>query len=388
MKNTLIVSEWAPPIVAGGPVILGKLFSHFPQRRYCILMKNIDTKHIRIDPQKWLNCKYFFCHIPQYWGKKHWLQKFSIMFEFMFIPVIVLKGLAIIRRQRIDKILAPSNRGIFLISAFLLSKITNKPLFVYLFDIYEELMLDAVEKCMARIFERKIFRRATKIFVMSEYLAEHYRQKYGIHVEIIPHPVDLAQYPDMAMLSNIKLPKIYKIVFTGMIWTYNLEAIKNLVEVINSVENGKLEFLLFTPNFPKQLAERGISGRNISIRFATPEEIPTVQKDADILFLPYAFNSPYPLLIKNASPSKMPEYLAAGKPILVHAPGDCYVSHYARENEFGCVVDKLDPEELRKAIFLLLKNRGLRERLGRNARETAKRHDARLAVRRLQEYLM
>ena len=388
LKKTLIVSEWAPPIVAGGPIILGKLFNHFPEGTYCILMKNIDTKHSRIDPERRLNCKYFFCHIPQYWGKSHLLHKISILIGFIFIPVIVLMGLAIVRKERIDNILAPSNRGDFLIAAFFLSKITNKPLFVYLFDIYEELMQDSLEKCMARIFERKMFSRAVKIFVMSEYLAEHYLQKYGIQTELIPHPVELELYSESTMLINDKSPESYKIVYTGMIWTYNAEAIRNLVKVMNSLENRRVEFHLFTPNFPKQLAERGISGRNIVTDFANVEEIPSIQKEADILFLPFSFNSPYPLLIKNASPSKMPEYLAAGKPILVHAPRDCYVSHYAKENGFGFVVDKPDLGELRRAIFLLLEDRDLRERLGQNALETAKKHDAKLVSHRLQEYLI
>jgi glycosyltransferase involved in cell wall biosynthesis len=387
-KKTLIVSEWGPPMASGGPIMLGRLFKYYPKDSYCILMRKINIKHIRIDPGRWLNCRYFFCPIPQYLGNSRLLHKLYILVEFILIPAIVLKGLAIVRNERIDNILAPSNRGAFLIAAFFISKITSKPLLIYLFDIYEELMRDFVEKCMAKFFERIMFSHAVKIFVMSEYLAAHYLQKYGIQTEVMPHPVDLELYSDRTMLIREKSPEVYKIVYTGMIWTYNLEAIKNLVEVMNSLENGKVELLIFTQNFSKQLAEGGISGRNIVTRFAKAEEIPAIQKDADILFLPFSFNSPYPLLIKNASPSKLPEYLAAGKPILVHAPSDCYVSHYARKNGFGIVVDKLDPEELRRAIILLLEDRDLRERLGKNAIETAKKHDAKLVSRRLQEYLI
>ena len=131
----------------------------------------------------------------------------------------------------------------------------------------------------------------------------------------------------------------------------------------------------------------GIAGERVTCRFAHKSEIPSIQRDADILFLPLAFDSPYPDLIKTASPSKMPEYLAAGRPILIHAPEYSYIAHYARERGFGMVVDRPDPEELKRALLLLLEDESLRKRVVLNALKTVQNHDARKVSGRLQGYL-
>ena len=78
--------------------------------------------------------------------------------------------------------------------------------------------------------------------------------------------------------------------------------------------------------------------------------MPGIQRNADILFLPLAFNSPYPEIIKTSSPGEIGEYLAGKKPILVHAPSDSFISWYFRKYNCGCVVDDDDSEKLAAAI--------------------------------------
>jgi glycosyltransferase involved in cell wall biosynthesis len=68
----------------------------------------------------------------------------------------------------------------------------------------------------------------------------------------------------------------------------------------------------------------------------------------------------------------MSEYLAACRPILVHAPGDSFIAWYFRQHECGIVVDRLDPAELALALDLLLSDRALRERLAARAWERAR----------------
>ena len=56
-------------------------------------------------------------------------------------------------------------------------------------------------------------------------------------------------------------------------------------------------------------------------------------------------------VIETTSPSKLPEYLAAGRPILIHAPSDSYIAWYGKTHKCAEVVDTPDLETLRKSIL-------------------------------------
>jgi len=70
-------------------------------------------------------------------------------------------------------------------------------------------------------------------------------------------------------------------------------------------------------------------------------------------------------------PGKMGEYLASGRPILVHGPSDSFITSYFRQHECGLVVDENDPAQLARAIDSLLNDADLRKRLGARARHRA-----------------
>ena len=100
--------------------------------------------------------------------------------------------------------------------------------------------------------------------------------------------------------------------------------------------------------------------------------MPEIQQRADILFLPLAFNSPYPEIVKTASPGKIGELLAAKLPVLVHAPADSFVSWYFNQHSCGLVVSENDPVELAKGIERLVSDQNLQQSLGMAAYARAK----------------
>jgi glycosyltransferase involved in cell wall biosynthesis len=98
-----------------------------------------------------------------------------------------------------------------------------------------------------------------------------------------------------------------------------------------------------------------------------------VQQQADILFLGLAFDSPIPEVIRTSAPGKMGEYLGSGRPILVHAPPDSFLSWYFKKEEWGMVVDQKDATVLGRGIERLLEDGRLRKRLVQNALSCARR---------------
>jgi glycosyltransferase involved in cell wall biosynthesis len=73
-------------------------------------------------------------------------------------------------------------------------------------------------------------------------------------------------------------------------------------------------------------------------------------QEADILFLPYSFLSGSRHSVETAFPSKMADYLAAGKPILIFAPASSTLARYAAEERFAELVTECDLPILAAAV--------------------------------------
>ena len=92
-----------------------------------------------------------------------------------------------------------------------------------------------------------------------------------------------------------------------------------------------------------------------------------MQGQADILLMPFDFNSPAREVIRTAAPGKLGDYLASGTPILAVVPGDTFVAWYLRHHDCGMVVDRADVDAVADAIRRLLSDAELRGRLVANA---------------------
>jgi glycosyltransferase involved in cell wall biosynthesis len=91
-------------------------------------------------------------------------------------------------------------------------------------------------------------------------------------------------------------------------------------------------------------------------------------------------------VVETSFPSKIAEYLAAGLPILVHAPSYSTVARYCREHSCGLVVDEANEDSLRDALMRLATDPVLTQTLSANALDIAReRHDARKIVPFFQE---
>ena len=390
--RTLVMSPLVPPMVGSVATVLGTLLKYFPKGSYCILTGNLMGAQYGLESGTALECEYFSADLPEFLVKRKWNRFLLPIYDFLQVPVVVWKGVALVRSRKVDNILVTviPNNG-FEIAAFFVHKLTGKPLYVYLFEIYAEAQTSRLHKLKARLLEERLLKSAACVFVMSENLQEHLATKYGIKAEVIPHPVEIPQGGDAPQLETLDGPldnwREYRIVYTGMIYDAHLDSVLNLVHALDCLGDANIKLAIYTPRPLERLVELGVRGNHVTFDRLPHSSIASVQRNADILFLPLAFDSPYPELIKNAFPGKLPEYLAVGKPILVHAPACAYISQYARKEGFGLVVDTFNPTDLQKAIQRLLSDQGLRQELVRNARRILVRHEATSVSRRLQKHL-
>ena len=363
------------------------LLRHFPKGSYSILTGNMLEDNIQVDLETTMDCQYYTIDLPPFLNacKNFWY--IAPFLECLLIFFIIIKGLNIVKKKNIKNILATTYGG-FEVAAYFIHKITGKRLYIYLFDIYEESQVTTWGKLKTRIMEPRLIYAAEKVFVMSEFLAEHIKMKYDIETVFLPHAVDSSFKYSHTTKNLFPENRPFTVVYTGMIYEAQIDGILNMVKVVNSMPEGKITFKVYSPQSREGLERKGIKGRNVFCGFVNSSDIPSVQQKADALLISYSFNSPYPFVIRTASPGKVAEYLAASRPIIVVAPGDSYISHYAKTRGFAVVVNDNDLSKLEEAVLRLMSDKDLYYQLINSARKTAQEHDGKIISEKLQMYLI
>ena len=422
LKKILIVSSYAPPAI-GGPQNLYNLLRDFPLDRYCILTSYYNIDNVSAMKGIWLRGEYIFYDNPQagqearkqaihgeniksklsqniqklkFLMKRLWLIRTLAGLPVIFSQVFAIMhvGKKTIINKNIDVLLGFSDYGPAMLGTFFLHKLTKKPYHIFLFDLYKGNFLPFPGGLLANIFERTILTNAEKIIVTNAGTKELYEKRYGatmskkiviIHNSVFPE--SYIQTSEKKEIGSTNSPST--ILFTGRIYWPQIGALKNLIRAVNETNDPDLQLKIYSPSPKNYLKEIGIvEYEKVKLGMATPAEIPEIQKNADILFLPLSWNTESQAIIDTATPGKLTDYLISGKPILIHAPASSYLVQYAKEKNFALAVDDENIETLKTGIKRLLTDSSYVQELVANARATFfENHDANKNAKLFQDLL-
>jgi len=347
-------------------------------RDYCLISQRKDQEN-QGDYTGRLPGKYYFLppefKAPQ--NKASTIAKWRVRLNVLFGTILGLA--ALVRGRRIAKIVKQEGCGAIvactsaelldLPAAYLAGRLTGAAFYAYIFDDYAYVWPQL--RFVAALYERFLLKRAAGVIVPNEFMRDELRRRHNIEATVIHNPCDTSKYEPVSRNIPSDNTGEIRIIYTGAIYGAHYDAFRNLLAAIESLHDGNVNLHVYT-TFPlSTLNENGISGPLVYHEHLATSAMPGIQKEADILFLPLAFNSPYPEIIRTSAPGKVGEYLAARRPILVHAPPDSFVAWYFRQYECGLVVDRSDSALLAQAIEEILNNAGLRQKLCANAWERA-----------------
>ena len=245
------------------------------------------------------------------------------------------------------------------------------PFYFFILDDYANQWNDPFERSFLREYGPGIIKKADKIIVTNECLKKEYESLYGITTVLLHNPTDLKRYP-ISNYGSFSQDET-RIVYTGDVGEAHYDAFRNIIAALEMIGNHDIRIHIYTGRRKARLIKERITGPFVVVHpHQHISSIPKIQQNADILFLPLAFHSDFPeFIINSASPGKMGEFLAAGRPILVHAPPGSFVSWYFKKHGCGLVVDSPSVKELASAIRRLMKDGELREKISLAAREAA-----------------
>jgi glycosyltransferase involved in cell wall biosynthesis len=372
-----VVSYLLPPSFSGQAMMIYQLFKDVSPDNYCLISSQDPAL---LDEQanysQTLPGKYFYLSTKSEVSRGH---RFGLPIlregiNTSFGAYMRARQIAkIVEREKCEAVMSCSSGSDLLDvpSGFIASRLARVPFYLYLFDTYSHMWLKPQTRFIGRRLEPVILKRARGIITTNESVSELLRGRYGVESTAIHNPCDLSAYEKVPPRLSERDGGEVNIVYTGAVSEAHYEPLRNMVTAIKLLGRSDIKLHIYTAFSPSLLADQGIRGPVVIHEHQPISAMPGIQRQAKVLFLPLAFNSPYPELIKISSPSKMGEFLAARRPILVHAPPDSFISTYFRQHDCGLVIDQNNPERLAEATERLLADPTLRKRLSNNAGERA-----------------
>jgi glycosyltransferase involved in cell wall biosynthesis len=380
-----IISHIVPPAGQGQSIVLWRLLSGLdPERYFLISTREQPAVHsdaactrlpgalYQLSPCRLLPHRRIFS-----------LDRIVPVLNFLIQTYVRMKAIVkVLKTEKCDVLIACSGDLYDIPAAFWASRRLGIPFMPYMFDDYN-FQWTGVNRIIAGKAESHILPRSEGIIVPNESLQREYRHRHDVAAKVVHNP---CQLPDLDLLDGLPRrlsPETFNIVYAGSVYHAHYDAFRNLISAIALLDDARIRLHIFTEQQRGELEPAGIAADFLQIHPHVSQSVITrILREADILFLPLAFDSPIHEVIRTSAPGKTGEYLATGKPVLVHAPADTFISWYFRENGCGAVVDSPDTGQLAATVRRIMSDHVFAREVSRKAVSAARRDFDIEAVRR------
>jgi glycosyltransferase involved in cell wall biosynthesis len=397
MKKVLMIAYFFPPVAGGGvqrTVKFSKYLPGFGWKPVVLTVKagfdyysdpgllhDIQT-HVTvyrsrsIEPmkfvRKWMKRKsdtkkQVEKTLPARDHKRPWLLKLKeILFipdtEIGWLPFAVLKGLHIVKKEKIDCLFSTSTPYTDHLVALLLKKITKLP---WIADFRDPWSLNLHKKyfrwrtALDRCMERWVFKNARCTISVTEPMTADFRRLYppGRYVTIpngydeedfagLPVPKKTKQFFTITytgILYKERTPKVFLTALAGIIQENSKLAGKWRIQFVGQMDNpGETENADFLASLKLGEVVRTIPyvSHNESLKYA-------IQSDVLVLIINEGFGS------KAIMTGKLFEYLRCRKPILALVPPEGAAAEVIRETKSGIIVPPGDVHQCKDVLIHL-----------------------------------
>jgi hypothetical protein len=187
--------------------------------------------------------------------------------------------------------------------------------------------------------------RASTRFAVSREMAAHYESVYGNTWCVAHNGISRKSIQQTVNHSGRKK----QVLLAGDINEFRLDAVKSFAEAINrhNGRNGNRIDLVVMGDVAEK-HRRSLSGIGaISFLGRQPHRAClSAMQEADLLYLPLAFNKSASRISRYSLPTKLPEYLATGKEVLFHAPSESALFQVAERYDLKPRVSSTDAAAL------------------------------------------
>ncbi|MHB8972339.1 MAG: glycosyltransferase family protein [Pirellulaceae bacterium] len=214
-------------------------------------------------------------------------------------------------------------------------------------------------------------------------MADEYRQRYGIRFEAFMNCVDVPT--DLMMQPGGDANRPIRFVYVGGLHLNRWRALAVIGKslLILREEGRRVELIIHAPKVDVGQYSDSLSGI-ATIHFGeslSQDQVASTMRAADVLVHVESFEPTARRYTRLSLSTKVPQYMASGRPILVYGPMEVASCRYIQESNCGCVVGLEDEIALLASLRNLTADAMLRARLGRRAWDVARKHHAKEVVR-------
>jgi len=364
----LIISYFFPPCSTGAGTVMYDLCKSLPEGSYDVITarKDFCVNIGAYDPNYVLHCK----------TTRLSVSTSSTFDRAKFFFLAILNGLYLGKKDGLDCILTIYPYFCDLLAAYVLHKLTRRPLVIQMHDIFSETKKGLMSRIW-RIAENHVFSQAAKILVMTQAVKDYYFERGISNTAVFPTPINLDDINEtMAWKEPVQRP--LKIVYTGSIYNVNETATRVFLEAARDAKDLKIVFAV--PSIEHVSEPLRSYLKDVSVGFLTRKKCIELQRSADILLLTGSqekrvwYNS-------LCYPCKVSAYLLAGKPILAIIPKG-FIDDFIKKHQVGITVTQFSREKVLCAIDELRRGEE-RKFFSENALKTARLFDSRILGRQL-----
>lgn len=227
---------------------------------------------------------------------------------------------------------------------------------------------------------RKLLAKASVLMSISNEMALEYKTRYQRDFITFHNTIDL-EFWKQSQRKSYTLGKNPTILYAGRIGLgidTSLELIVKAIEQVNDEYKASVRFILQTQECPLWISRYKCVVHN---SFVAYQDLPKVFSEADFLLLPYDFTPESIKYIRFSMPTKAPEYMVSGTPIIIFAPEVTAIVKYARKYDWAKVITGNSINEIAESIKQLIDNKELRTRIATNAIRTAEKNHSSVDVK-------
>ena len=368
--SIVLVHANAPPVPGGTNVVLARLFGAMRETRLAVYTDLAWRRRVRRGGALLLDGRYgYFLRLGAVAQR---LVRLRGLADVLDVGIALIAGLRVAAGVRRlgppDLFVAPLDAGFSTIATALAARLTRRPYLIMVFDLWEENAYSPIARRIARRVERRILCGAASVVAFSDRVSDHYERKHGLPCELIDTPIAATDSPTGTPASN---ERPLEILVGGAIYWAQEDAVRRLLRVARGFPDVTVTIV----GDESDLRARGFHADAYEARLDGSEFQARLQR-AGAVFVGLSLESPYPEVVNTATPARLPEAMASGRPLLVHAPAESHAAIYARGHDFAEVVDRPDDHALESGIRALLERPDRAERRTRTAlRLVRERHD-------------
>ena len=353
--RVLIVAGSVPPETSGAAIVLRRVLGLIDPRDYC-LVRFVSTEQPIVAPSG-----ESLASVVHRLGRPSLAPARRSRSPLMAARVVrrlaaeaYQRSMAIselLRSERCSALIVTTGGVPDLPAAALASRRVRAPLIIWMLDPWRhQCRVWLTNDALAMLAEDALVRRARAVIVTNETQRDVLQREHGVDAVVVHNPCDPGLASDAAASDEPwpTNPTAPTIVYTGQVYAAQADSVGRLVDALAAPSLQRWTFQIYGSTITQPAYIRG--PRVVIHPPAGPDLIRRVQRQADILFLPLAFSSAPLGVLSTATPAKLGDYLAAQRPILVHAPPDTHLVRLARKLDFAEVVDVPAAERLAAAI--------------------------------------